>query len=145
MDRRDLILATLAAGGGGATFDPVQTQKLFFLIDREASHLFGGPHFNFKPYDYGPFDRLVYDEMNAMRDLGFVRIDSSGGYSDYNIYSLTSSGFEKGNKLFVTFSPSIQIFLRDTVKWIRSLTFQQLIAAIYRRYSDMKVNSIFKG
>lgn len=144
MNRRDLILVTLAAGGGGATFDPAQVQKLFFLIDREASHLFGGPHFNFKPYDYGPFDRLVCDEMIAMKGIGFVRINSSEGYSPYSIYSLTSSGFEKGTLLLSRLDPSVQTFLRDTVKWVKSLSFKQLVAAIYRKYSDMKVNSIFK-
>jgi len=28
---------------------------------------------------------------------------------------------------------------------VLSLNFQQLVAAIYRRYPDMKVNSVFRG
>jgi hypothetical protein len=39
MERDDIILAGLAAGGENATFTPVQVQKLFFLIDREAARV----------------------------------------------------------------------------------------------------------
>ncbi len=63
MQRRNLILAALAAGGENASFTPAQAQKLFFLIDRKAASLVDGPHFDFQPYDYGPFDKAVYDEL----------------------------------------------------------------------------------
>ena len=45
MERPNLVLAALAAGGENASYWPVQVQKLLFLIDREASALVGGPHF----------------------------------------------------------------------------------------------------
>ena len=66
MERKSLMVAALAAGGENASFTPVQVQKLFFLIDREASHFVDGPHFSFKPYDYGPFDREVYAELERL-------------------------------------------------------------------------------
>src|SRR5207248_1751684 len=72
MERHNLVLAALAAGGENASYWPVQVQKLLFLIDREASALVGGPHFDFKPYDYGPFDRAVYVELDALSAQGFV-------------------------------------------------------------------------
>ncbi len=67
--RQDVILSALAVGGENATYSPVQVQKLFFLIDRKAAHLLAGPHFAFRPYDYGPFDPAVYDELTI---LGFA-------------------------------------------------------------------------
>ena len=63
MERSELVLAALAAGGKNASYSPVQVQKLLFLVDREGEKLVGGKHFNFVPYDYGPFDREVYDEL----------------------------------------------------------------------------------
>jgi hypothetical protein len=93
MDRHSLILAALAAGGENASFTPVQVQKLFFLLDREGRHLVDGPHFSFAPYDYGPFDRAVYDELDVLAHLNLVRIQSTGRY---RVYTLTQAGFQQG-------------------------------------------------
>jgi hypothetical protein len=65
MTRTEVVLSALAAGGENATFLPVQVQKLFFLIDREASHLVGGRKFSFEPCDYGQFDSAVYEELDV--------------------------------------------------------------------------------
>jgi hypothetical protein len=140
MDRQDLVLAALAAAGGNATFAPVQIQKFFFLIDREGAHLFGGPHFNFMPYDYGPFDSAVYEALDLLAAQGNVLIDSGGRYRHY---SLTYCGFTNGQRILDGFPVGTQKFLRDTANWVRALRFDQLVAAIYRQYPDMKVNSIF--
>ncbi len=141
MNRREFVLATLASAGEYATFLPVQIQKIFFLIDREAAYLVDGPHFNFRPYDYGPFDSSVYDVLNALNVNGFVNIDSSGRYRRY---CLTVGGFSVGEATLSQLPLATQRFLKDTVRWVRSLRFDQLVAAIYREFPDMKVNSIFR-
>jgi hypothetical protein len=48
-----------------------KVQKLLFLIDREIPRLVGGPHFNFQSYDFGPFDRDVYDTLEALAAQGW--------------------------------------------------------------------------
>jgi uncharacterized protein len=72
LNQREVVLAGLAAAGQNTTFTPVQVQKLFFLIDREASHLVNGPHFKFSPYDYGPFDSDVYSTLDGLEREGLV-------------------------------------------------------------------------
>jgi len=74
MDRGDLVLAALAAGGVGASYSPVQVQKLLFLIDREAANLVDGPHFSFRPYDYGPFEAgdLAFRHRGGRRHAAFL-------------------------------------------------------------------------
>lgn len=141
MERQKLMLAALAAGGENATFSPVQVQKLFFLIDREASRLLGGPFFDFRPYDYGPFDRTVYVELDSLQSQDLVQ---TRGTSSYRIYGLTHPGFISGNQILSTTSAAASKFLKEAAYWIRSLNFQQLVAAIYNRYPDMKANSIFR-
>lgn len=141
MDRHELMTAALAAAGENASFTPVQVQKLFFLIDREASHLVDGPHFDFRPYDYGPFDRTVYDELDMLSLSGSVAV----ALGRYRLYSLTAEGFSEGQRLLETLPVPTRRFLCDAAGWVRSLNFQQLVAAIYRRYPDMKVNSIFRS
>lgn len=135
-----MMLTGLAAAGASASFTPVQVQKLFFLIDREIPRFVGGPHFSFRPYDYGPFDSAVYDTLDILSIQGLVEIESSGRY---RVYSLTSSGYDAGQKLLAQLVPEVNKFIADAANWVLSLRFDQLVSAIYRRYPDMKVNSIF--
>ncbi|WP_145979729.1 hypothetical protein [Chelatococcus daeguensis] len=141
MERRNLMLAALASAGGNASFTPVQVQKLFFLIDREASQFVGGPHFAFSPYDYGPFDRQVYSELERLEAAGLVATDHS---MRYRLYRLTNSGYAEGAGLLLTIPEPARTFISQAANWVRSLSFQQLVAAIYNRYPEMKANSIFQ-
>jgi uncharacterized protein len=140
--RRDIVLAALAAGGENASFSPVQVQKLLFLIDRNSAQYLGGPHFSFRAYDYGPFDSAVYDQLTALSFEGKVDVAGTGRY---RLYSLTSQGFQEGSRALSGLSPEIADYLRKLATWVRSLSFQQLVSAIYQAYPDMKANSIFRG
>ena len=142
MDKRGILLTALAAGGKDATFSPVQVQKLLFLIDQEASELVGGPHFDFKPYDYGPFDRTVYDELDSLSKDELVETQSADRYQKY---ILTPQGYERGSKELEKLPPKAISFVTRAAEWVRALTFQQLVAAIYDRYPKMKANSVFLG
>jgi uncharacterized protein YwgA len=142
MNRDNLVLAALAAGGVGASYSPVQVQKLLFLLDREVAALTGGPHFDFQPYDYGPFDSGVYAAIEGLRSRGSAEIVTTGYYRRY---LLTEEGFKAGILQLDLMDPKLKDYIQQLVKWIRSLSFNQLVAAIYNRYPDMKVNSVFRG
>jgi hypothetical protein len=92
--RQNLMLAALSGGGERATYTPVQVQKLFFLIDREAAVYLSGPHFNFKPYDYGPFDKAVYDELQYLTKIGLADIVQG---DRARLYMLTAEGYAIGH------------------------------------------------
>ena len=142
MDTRDLILAGLAAGGENTTYSPVQVQKLFFLIDREAAPLVGGQHFDFKPYNYGPFDRTVYDQLDGLAQEGLIEIHSSGRYPNY---TLTSGGYQRGAGELGKLPQGGRSFLTRAARWIIPLNFQQIVATIYQRYPEMRARSVFSG
>ncbi len=141
MNRGDLVLAALASAGPDAALTPVKVQKLFFLVDREMSGLTGGPHFNFEPYDYGPFDRGVYEALEELSEQGLVRIDES---CSYRRYSLTSDGFLAGSKNLGKAPPPVREYLTSLTNWLGKVSFAQLVSEIYRRYPDTKVNSVFR-
>lgn len=141
MARSDMVLAALAAAGEGRSFSPVQVQKLFFLLDREASHLVAGPHFHFQPYDYGPFDREVYAELDALKLRGLV---DTAGDSNYRRYTLTQPGFEAGRQELAAWSQEASDYAAQVTQWVQKLSFQQLVSSIYAKYPDMKVNSVFR-
>ena len=115
-------------------------QKLFFLIDREAAALVGGEHFRFKPYNYGPFDRAVYDQLEALAEEGLIEIHESGRYPTY---SLTSHGYQLGTGGLRELAEPAQSYLTRVARWIKPLNFQQIVAAIYKRYPKMRARSVF--
>lgn len=141
MERHDVILAALAAAGENASFTPVQVQKLFFLLDREAAHLIDGPHFNFVAYDYGPFDRAVYDGLDALARQNLARAQSTGRY---RVYALTEAGFLHGAAKLGELPDAARDYVASVAQWVRQLSFEQLVASIYKRYPDMKANSVFR-
>lgn len=141
MDRQEYILAVLSAGGEQAQFSPVQLQKFFFLLDREVPTFVGGPHFNFQPYDYGPFDKTLYHELELMEWQGAINRTGDGRYRRY---MLTADGLQRGRAALESLPDELRRYIADLSRWIRSLSFSQLVSEIYRRYPEMKVNSVFQ-
>jgi uncharacterized protein YwgA len=140
MDRRNIILAAFApANGAGHT--PVQVQKLLFLIDREIPELVGGPFYDFQPYYYGPFDASLYDELSGLASEGYVEVFPEQTWLSYR---LTEAGQKTGEELLNSLSPKAQEFIKTISAFVRSLSFPQLVSAIYKTYPEMKANSVFK-
>lgn len=142
MNRDDIILAGLSASEAGATFSPVQLQKLFFVLDREASPGLEGPHFDFQPYDYGPFDRALYDRLDALRDEGLVQTFNAGRY---RLYAATPGGAARGQEALAAMQQDMRDYVSAVASWVRRLSFSDLVSSIYERYPDMRAKSIFRG
>lgn len=141
MNRSDFILVTMTLQGPDILLSPVQAQKLFFILDREAPLLFDGPYFDFKPYDYGPFDVAVYSELENLNRNGLAKVEES---YPYRIYGLTDSGYKTGLKLAKTFSDEASKYIKDAGSFVQRLSFQQLVTAIYKKYPDMRSKSVFR-
>lgn len=142
MNRSEILLAGLAAGGENANFTPVQVQKLFFLLDREAPHLLDGPHFRFEPYDYGPFDSAVYSGLEDLARRDLARVQNTGRY---RVYGLSQRGYQEGIRLLNASPQNARSYLINVATWVRQLSFEQLVASIYNRYPEMKAKSVFRG
>ena len=126
----------------GMAHSPVQIQKLLFLIDREIPKLVGGPHFDFEPYQYGPFDSTVYSELRSLRAKGLVDVDLI--WWGRRGYSLSPEGQEKGEAILGELNEKAQAFIQKTSKFVRGLSFSKLVAAIYKAYPEMRENSVFQ-
>ena len=134
--RKEWILASLASAEG-ASFNPVHVQKLFFLLDEKIAHK---KFFDFKPYDYGPFDVAVYEELIELQDQGYVEIRR--GYPCRR-YRLTPKGIEIGKEELAKFQGSGGAYIGRIAKWICELSFSDLVASIYKAYPRMRENSVF--
>jgi len=141
--RQSTVLAALASRRGAA-YAPVQVQKLFFLLDENIAEAMGGKQFAFEPYDYGPFDKAVYQELDALAADGLVQIAHHGSSAGSRRYSLTPAGQECGELALMEYDEESQEFIAQLADWVRSLSFPQLVGSIYKAYPHMREKSIFR-
>lgn len=145
MTRKEILLAALARGATIRAFQPVHAQKVMFLIDQHDRDLFDADsRYSFTPYDYGPFDSQVYHDLDALERDGDVSVDKESGYG-YRLYSATPAGVERGRALLNQMPEAHRQSVERIVDVVLPLGFRELVAAIYRSYPDMKVNSVFNG
>jgi uncharacterized protein len=141
---KDWTLLVVAAAEG-RPLTPVQLQKALFLIARNLTNeqretaLF----YNFKPYDYGPFDQHVYQDAEQLRNEGLIIIDPSSGVT-YRDYTATPLGLKSAQNLRSRLESPVCDYLDRVVAWVRSLSFNALVQAIYRHYPEMRANSVFR-
>ena len=142
MTKLNLLLVALAAGDK-SEHTPVQIQKLMFLVDRNVGNRIGGPFFEFRPYDYGPFDPSIYELLRQLEADGLA--SSSLSNSGWKKHSLTDAGLSKAAQLFSQFDEPVFNYIKEVSKFVRTLSFADLVSSIYKAYPEMKVNSVFKG
>lgn len=142
MDQRDIILAVMATSGG-AVYTPVQIQKLLFLLDKKVPRHTGGPHFDFAPDAYGPFDSDVYFRLTELESEGLVEITPVRDARS-RLYRLTPSGKAEGDTILNGLVPDLAKYIVTLSEWVRSLSFAKLVSAIYREFPGMKANSVFR-
>jgi uncharacterized protein YwgA len=144
MKREELLLAIFAAAGG-RPYSPVQIQKAVFLVTRNLPRIVTeGEKYSFEPYDYGPFDRRVYNDAETLASQGLVEISQQPG-TRWKRYSASDAGLSRGKDMLDQIQVSHKTYIESVSNWIRSLSFEQLVKAIYEAYPDTKVNSIFRG
>jgi len=144
MDRRELLLAVLAAAKG-RQFSPAQIQKAIFLIDKNLPHLIHpGPGYTFVPYNYGPFDRTVYAEAENLRSEGEAVIAGADN-GRWSTYAASDSGIEHGEMILGRLHEKSRRYVESVVDWVLAQSFGSLVKAIYDEYPEMRENSIFQG
>lgn len=142
MERHQHVLVGLGTSEK-APFTPVQVQKLFFLLDRNGGgDHFSCPQFDFKPYDFGPFDAEVYKELEGLSNAGLVEI--SYDRTGLKHFRLTAAGQQSANEVFAQLDERSQVFVARVSDWVREQTFTSLLSSMYRHYPDMAVNSVFR-
>ncbi|MEE9465711.1 MAG: hypothetical protein V3W14_09105 [Candidatus Neomarinimicrobiota bacterium] len=141
LDKEQLVLAVLATADGGS-FEPVQIQKLLFLIDERLSRSLGRKYFHFKPYDYGPFDSAVYRVLERLETQGHVEIYPGDGATRRQ-YRASNSGKDIGDEYLRSLPGKLDEKIVELSRFVRSLSFSDLISAIYNEFPKMRVNSVF--
>lgn len=137
----------MMAPAGTAVHTPVQVQKLAFLIDRLIGETIGGTGFHFKPWHYGPFDKAVYKVLEELERDDLVEINDMSAQMQPTQYRLTNLGEREGAELLQELrnrSPDTAEYVAVLSRWVRDQSFASLLRAIYAKFPDMAVNSVFK-
>jgi len=141
MKRHEVVLAAMAPAQT-KPFKPVQVQKLFFLLDKNIAEFTDGPHFDFQPFDYGPFDKSVYQELEKLGSCGLIEIIMDD-FSGSKTFRLTPNGYNTGIDLLRQQPDVIGEYIDDIVDWLLTSSFSQIVSTIYKEYPEMSVNSVF--
>jgi hypothetical protein len=131
-ERSDWLLLALAHRKG-KPLTPAQVQKAMFVLGAEFPRVVGPNFYAFVPYNYGPFDADVYRDLDAFARRGLVTIDGSGSGRSY---AATAEGVEASLEIERQLTASTRTaheYLRRVVDWAASLTFAELVRAIYAR------------
>ena len=142
LQREEIALVVLSLAEGGA-FTPVQIQKALFLASEKVSSGFRDLRYNFQPYDYGPFDSQVYADVESLRKRGLAQINQEPG-SRWRTYSATEGGIAEGHHMARQLTEQQRAVLGRIVHLVRSLSFNDLVSAIYRAYPGMRERSVFR-
>ena len=140
-DQITLVVLSLADGG---TFTPVQIQKALFLASDKVPDAFEhNSHYDFQPYDYGPFDARVYSDAQGLEIRGLAQINQQPG-SRWRTYAASPAGIAEGRRLAGLLSREQREVLERIAHLVRSLSFNDLVSAIYRAYPHMRERSVFR-
>jgi len=116
-------------------------QKLVFLADQE---LFGGSdHYNFRPDQYGPFSRPLYDDLDRLAASDFINVETERTFAGNKkkVYSLD----EKGKKVLErTDSDEIEFEEEELEKIVQEYNKEDLwdlLEYVYERYPGFTTES----
>ncbi len=126
----------------GATIDSSQSTKAVFVLDAGGKKNSGKKVFGFQPHDFGPSAEEMYRELEERVKQGLVEIsfDSSGRKE----FRLTLGGQKKVDAHFRFMDEPSRKYVRSVSNWIRERTFHELLSTIYREFSEMAANSVFR-
>lgn len=135
------LLAVAAANGEPVT--PVQLQKSLFVLGEEMRAEVAPNFYEFAPYDYGPFCADVYSDADELAAEGLVELlpSTNGRWTNYRA---TAAGLAHAGRIVST-TPRAASYLKEVVAWTRSLSFSDLVRAIYAKFPKMRANSVFQG
>src|SRR5690348_6992526 len=115
LDKRDWLLLVIAAANG-ESLSPVQLQKVLFLIARnlEPDQLRCKSFYDFKPYDYGPFDSNIYRDAEQLQAEGDIVITAPSTRT-YREYLATPAGLGRARSIKGQLDATAQDFMQRAV------------------------------
>lgn len=145
MTRQDWLNLLIAFEGAPEGLDPVRLQKGMFLFERNAD-VPRMQKYDFRPYNYGPMSKQIYDDLEALVAGGLVEQVPVQGQS-WTLYRATDAGVERGKRVLESVGqayPDAVQFLFETKANVASVSFDELLTDVYDQYPEMATKSVFR-
>jgi len=140
MTKKDWVLLLINFAGEKG-LSPLKLQKSVFLLSKNLHEDLSKDFYNFIPYNYGPFSKEIYTDIDILDSEGLIKILE---FKDrkWPEYHITSKGVKKSEKLILHLDDKTKKYLEKLVNWVNSLSFLELIHIIYSNYPEYKANSV---
>jgi uncharacterized protein YwgA len=135
------LLVIAAAGDTGLT--PIQIMKSVFIVGKCGLSDLPSNFYRFFAYNYGPFHPDVYRDVEMLVNLGLVLEIREAG-RNWSKYMIAPSGLQYAEELKRQIAREFSDYIDEVISWVKSLTFNQLLQAIYAKYPEMRENSVFQ-
>lgn len=141
--RQEILLAFLAAGE--EEMDPVRIMKGLFVFGQECPPEWIDPQslYRFEPYNWGPFSADVYQDLDALVMLGLLEDREQVGRR-WKYHRATPEGQRVAAEIRRRLDPRAVRYLGDLRKFTLSLSFNDLLRVVYKKYPKYAVNSVFQ-
>jgi uncharacterized protein YwgA len=136
------LLVVASANGEG--FSPLQLQKSLFLVGQCGLPELPSDFYKFVPYNYGPFNPSIYSDADSLAEEGLLEYINVPGQR-WSKYAATSTGLARAEETTGNISSEFRNYIKEVVDWVLSLTFSELLRAIYTKYPQFRSNSVFQG
>ncbi|OGO06291.1 MAG: hypothetical protein A2Z76_04755 [Chloroflexi bacterium RBG_13_56_8b] len=143
MENKEVLLLVVAsADDEGLT--PLQLQKSLFLVGECSLPELPSDFYTFVPYNYGPFNPVIYGDAESLAEEGLLEYINVPGQK-WSKYAATTAGLARAGEITDSISNECSKYIKDVVDWVLSLTFSELLRAIYTKYPKFRSNSVFQG
>jgi uncharacterized protein YwgA len=146
MTRRDWLMLFISFEGAPRGLDPVRLQKGMFLFGQEVAEVPPDQKYTFRPYNYGPMSKAIYDDLDGLVADGLVETVPAEGQS-WSRYRPTARGVELGKQLLEAADSETRFgvqHLYDTKRAVAGMSFDALLEDVYERYPAFATNSVFR-
>jgi hypothetical protein len=120
-NRKDLLLLVLAAAGGDPVVGVTRLQKYLYLLQEQEGwrERLGPSRYDFRAYDFGPFDDQIYADIDFLENVGLIAKDPAGEVP------LSESGEEQqASESWATSDPEFAPWTTEKTIWAYRLTEQ---------------------
>jgi uncharacterized protein YwgA len=142
MENKEVLLLVVASANDEG-LSPLQLQKSLFLVGECGLSELPSGFYKFVPYNYGPFNPVIYSDADSLAEDGLLEYISVPGQR-WSKYAATSAGLARADEIRENISKELNNYITEVVGWILSRTFSELLRAIYTKYPQFRSNSVFQ-
>lgn len=142
-NRQKILLLVFQNLKNNKKLDPIQIQKAIFLIEKECiENKNFAKTFNFVPYNYGPFDKDIYNDLQTLIQKNFVASEWNGNIKQYKTTEDTAL-FDYSNELVTHYGETFIDNVKNITDFVSNLSFDELLNWLYNKYPEMAEKTVY--